>query len=100
MSVLIKGMKMPTMCEECQIRAVDENSYGDIMYERCPITCEDVGGYGWQGKRERHPDCPLVEVKEPHGRLIDAEVVNSALKKRLLAVDTAPTVIEAEGKNE
>ena len=42
-------------------------------------------------------DCEIFEVKAPHGRLIDADVVNSALEKRLLAVDTAPTVIEAEG---
>lgn len=25
-----------------------------------------------------HPDCPLVEVKEPHGRLIDADAIGYA----------------------
>lgn len=43
-------------------------------------------------------DIEVIEIPTPHGRLIDAEVVNSALKKRLLAVDTAPTVIEAEDR--
>jgi hypothetical protein len=47
------------------------------------------------------PDwCPLVEVKEPHGRLIDADRATAeSIKgtgKRLLAIDLAPTVIEAE----
>lgn len=47
------------------------------------------------------PDwCPLVELP-PHGRLIDADAIQDynveTFGKRLLIIDTAPTVIEAEG---
>ena len=30
-------------------------------------------------RRERHPDCPLVEVPTPHGRLIDADSVEKQI---------------------
>ena len=85
MSILIKGEKMPESCTACRM---SDTAY---WYE-CPFYAIDKSDYS----NKRFDKCPLVEVPEPHGRLIDAEVVNSALKKRLLAVDTAPTVIEAE----
>ena len=91
MSVLIKGMKKPENCWECQI------GVNATFHEAsCPFAERIVTRDEFDMHSGIHPDCPLVEVPEPHGRLIDAEVVNSALKKRLLAVDTAPTVIEAE----
>ena len=48
------------------------------------------------------PDwCPLVELP-PHGRLIDADAIQDynveTFGQRLLIIDTAPTVIEAEGE--
>ena len=47
------------------------------------------------------PDwCPLIEVPTPHGRLIDADAIQDynveTFGQRLLIIDTAPTVIEAE----
>lgn len=47
MGVYIKKMKMPRSCVECRLLRVESND-------------EWVGKY-----------CPLVEVTEPHGRLID-----------------------------
>ena len=78
MSILIKGMKMP--------KAGAYLASIDIEEDYAMICIPQLGHF------------VLAEVPEPHGRLIDAEVVNSALKKRLLAVDTAPTIIEAEGE--
>lgn len=48
------------------------------------------------------PDwCPLIELP-PHGRLIDADAIQDynveTFGQRLLIIDTAPTVIEAEGE--
>ena len=44
--------------------------------------------------------CPLIEVPTPHGRLIDADAIQDynveTFGQRLLIIDTAPTVIEAE----
>ena len=55
MGVFIKGMDMPRVCAQCFMD---------------PPCMEALSGEIriWE---ERHPDCPLVEVKEPHGDLVD-----------------------------
>ena len=68
---------------------------------------------GWSGNYNhyhcvefgtRAKQCPLVGLPEKHGRLVDADSITKDSKrrtgKRLLAVDTAPTVLEAEGDGE
>ena len=99
MGVYVKDMEMPESCSSCPLLAgmacPAEASYW------CKIThswIEDVD--------TRLPDCPLIEVKTPHGYLIDA---NKAIKecgiemswscqKWVGEVDllTMPTVIKAE----
>ena len=93
MSILIKGMEMPRNCYECKV-------WFECFNEKPPFNMiKSV--------------CPLVEVKEPHGRLIDIKSVedrkfvtvsndyqrwwNGALES---VIDNAPTVIEAEGREE
>lgn len=87
MSILIKGMEMPKDCWQCP-------------FEKCVLRV----------LVDRHPDCPLVEVPTPHGRLIDADVlntddmieswVNGDLYRHEWCIDewinNAPTIIEAE----
>jgi len=53
MSILIKGMEMPKNCGGCFLR------FGQCSRR---IYMEN-----------RPSDCPLNEVPEPHGRLIDAD---------------------------
>ena len=59
MSIIIKGMKMPKSCEECQVCDYEE---GD-----CLLT----GTYLIQGENtlphngERRDWCPLVEITDP-----------------------------------
>ena len=60
-SILIKGAEMPISCTECPC-------YDDM--ETC--FCNVLDSYCEQYKTERHPDCPLVEIPAPHGRLIEA----------------------------
>lgn len=56
-SVLIRGMEMPRVCAQCFMDPPCSKALsGDINI--------------WE---ERHPDCPLVEVKEPHGDLTDKD---------------------------
>jgi hypothetical protein len=93
MSILIKGMEMPEKCGSC-----------DLFHVESPMHCTVVKGHKTVGAPYGMPRpdwCPLVEIPEPHGRLIDADRVTAeSIKgtgKRLLAIDTAPTVIEAEG---
>ena len=86
MSVLVKGMKMPRDCHECKV-------WFECFDEKPPFNMfKSV--------------CPLVEVKEPHGRLIDADetiriwegaTIEGSIKP---LIDVRPTVIEAEGSEE
>ena len=82
MGVYVKGMEMPNDCMECP--------FSD--YEAwCLIP----------GVISEH--CPLVEVPEPHGRLIDADEITAFLglernDEEVESLDEFPTVIEAEGK--
>lgn len=100
MSVLIKGMEMPTSEEKCK------------FFQPAPFRAPYCVINGVCGGLE---DCPLVPVP-PHGRLIDADELSSDL--RVLAdcvwnqntstswanayeeiddrVQDAPTIIEAE----
>ncbi len=85
MSVLIKGMEMPKNCTEC--------------HARCRLYLN--------GRKFRHPNCPLIEVKTPHGRLIDADKLSNQKYENIWTnrliidaddLDDAFTVIEAEGE--
>ena len=91
MSILIKKMEMPKGCWACPF-AVGKH------YE-CLFTKKSSN---W-GLTTRPSDCPLIEVQTPHGRLIDAnKATEESMKrtgKRLLAIDTAHTIIEAEGSD-
>ena len=79
MGVYIKGMEMPKCCNNCDFN----------------VICNYANGGAHRPK-----GCPLVEVKTPHGRLVDADAL--AMKwifgqpeKR--EIQEAPTIIKAEG---
>ena len=61
MSVLIKGMEMPALCQECDLY-IDGACYakGYRNYRRIMDTAKP-------------DDCPLIEVPTPHGRLGDLD---------------------------
>ena len=59
-------MEMPKNCEECQCSYWTEGVHHDY--------CQAVG-YDTEihyGEKDRPQWCPITEVPEPHGRLIDA----------------------------
>ena len=102
MSVLIKGMRMPENCIKCpmQFGGMCYVMPADVDESRVAPTVEEA----WkQGK----PDwCPLVEIPESHGDLIDRDAlldmvrdVNTDYYCEVLGVtvediDSVPTVIE------
>jgi len=104
MSVLIKGMKMPTSCAECPLKR-DEHLPTECVFRRWyRLSCNDTPSH----HETRDEWCPLVEL-QPHGRLIDADALRIKEFRYLLAngqespkvvfanaIETAPTVIEAE----
>ena len=116
MGVYIRGMKMPKCCSNCEFHWEEDVSF-DIMH-----TCQLKTGYIDEADIHSFPyDCPLVEVPEPHGSLIDKEVLSKAVLKWLppdpcgkeemeypyetdicvsmmMEIEEQPTVIEAEGE--
>lgn len=98
MSVIFKGMWMPQDCDSCWIP-------GSL----CPLWAKtDVGN--------RHQDCPLDELPEKHGRLIDADDMERFMSDTVQGdirqypysdtlwdmafkwIDSRPTIVEAEGE--
>lgn len=71
MSVLIKGMEMPTSCDSCRIMEFEDTNCVEEFYCGCPIVFKAHP----QGVDHRPDYCPLIEVPEPHGRLIDADAI-------------------------
>ncbi len=63
MGIYIKGMEMPTSCRSCPFENGGDCYGGKYKYI---MDVDDYEDY-------RHPNCPLTEVPEPHGRLIDSD---------------------------
>jgi hypothetical protein len=129
MGIYIKGMVMPYGCANCDF--VSEPIYdakGRAIYV-CNAPVEEVSGKEntdgvlalYDGASEAFPDwCPLVEVPEPHGDLVDRNILEQELRNGIKAgnleegyehyaninniddcvecVRYADTVIEAEGE--
>ena len=81
MAIYIKGATMPTSCSSCPF----EN--GGDCYGGKHKRIMDVDDDEEQFRNSRHPNCPLVYIPEPHGRLIDADKLTKEW-------NYAPTVIE------
>ena len=108
MSVLIKGMEMPTSCHSCCFFGqayIWESDFEGYTKSYCNRT----GSHTFDYVDKILPNCPLIPVP-PHGRLIDAD----ALYKDLLEdvgygeaerfndywLGEQPTVIPAEPAEE
>ena len=96
MSILIKGMKMPKNCNDCNFQA------GGWCFARSSEPY--FSDWCVSDVSERPPWCPLVELP-PHGRLIDADVLTTVTEMvngkwktyiEVFEVEDAPTVIESE----
>lgn len=100
MSVLVKGMEMPTNCRECPVA---------LNGKYCRITKSYTTYIVLKARPE---NCPLVEIPVPHGRLIDAEKLKNEYPHDTdwdypvstncyvcESIDNAPTMIEAEGES-
>lgn len=72
MSILIKGMEMPTSCLNCFL----SRSGCRAVLKR--MRAMEAGT--WIPANYRHDDCPLVPVP-PHGRLIDADALEKDIDK-------------------
>lgn len=111
MSILIRGIQMPSECRKCF-----SMEYGTMTGETyCKVNGKTLAESYRPIEFDGRPDwCPMVELPENHGRLMDAD----AFLERFLSVDrtvsfgmtglyvdihdiyniliSLPTVIEAE----
>ena len=98
MSVLIKGLKMPTNCKSCRF-----HGFGGIRDEL--NVCMFTGQSQLTLSPDRMSECPLIEI-QPHGRLIDADLLKTkyhwtddfyeTVYVEAEDIDDAPTIIPAE----
>lgn len=103
MGVYIKGMEMPKTAFDCSVKVNPEERQCVFTHK----TFEETLGLLTE---RRCADCPLVEIKEPHGRLIDGDKLHEEvfdcysrdaydkIMDIVFDIVEAPTVIEAEGK--
>lgn len=109
MSVVIKGMKMPKSCLDCDLTTSICGSLYCIVGKQSDWQLIDLEEIIYS--ESRHPKCPLVPLPEKHGRLIDVdalnqkiiEVVNSGKSDEkftardvIQLIENAPVIIEAE----
>ena len=71
MSILIKDMEMPKNCAKCFVGFCKQ------------IGCEHYIGFD-DYDRACHPDCLLIPIPEPHGRLGDLDELYASIKKWLI----------------
>lgn len=102
MGVYIKGMAMPKAKLECKFWNTDHVCTANMD----GVACDPADGVYLP------ENCPLVEVAEPHGRLIDADALADDLEydaaneqdfykancASWLRSNCNQTIIEAEGK--
>ena len=92
MSVIINGMKIPKSCFDCPLYD-DEESFCKAQNEFLNLIISN-----W----DRAISCPLIELPEHHGRLIDADEMKNlwtgcSINGSILPLlDARPTIVEAE----
>ena len=89
MSVMIRGVEMPSGCNMCQLHVLC------FDYYVCRAKKLERGGYLDVDDQviagRRHRCCPLVEIPTPHGRLIDE---NELLRHKYGFSQTARVIIK------
>lgn len=96
MAILIEGMEMPFTCLTCDFHKC-AGGVGDF----CSLTKRRQFRF-----KNRPKDCPLIEIPEPHGRLIDASEAYDRIAEQEggnyvdmdavgMGLDETPTVIPA-----
>ena len=87
-------MRMPTCCAECEFINMSNILKGDV----CNKTYKSI-----EDEWVRAEFCPLIEIKEPHGRLIDADTIEMPLFESetdeiwmKVAIDSTSTIIDKE----
>ena len=95
MSILIKGMEMPTSCAFCPMFDDVYTHFGDEEVYVCKLGV-NLNYYQYAGNEPK--DCPLVPVP-PHGDLIDRDALPTS-RVEWEDIVNAPTIIPAEDETD
>ena len=115
MRYIVPG-KFPTSCSGCHLFNLDDRDLWCIANHYAGY-CRELSKYIDEDKfvKERHPDCPLISIPTPHGRLGDLDKLEKELQiasedpylkweeariygKAISDVRVARTIIKAEGE--
>lgn len=105
-SVLVKGMAMPKICNKCDFCTYVEKDRDVWCTSTIRIIKRGITRPEYEYQDLPRPDwCPLMEIKTPHGDLIDRDelfipALSSSHDNEMVGdiISDAPTVIEAEGE--
>lgn len=104
--VLVKGMRMPKNCSCCDMCCLSDDKQNFFCTRQIGKL------FHWTLADQRQEGCPLVELPENHGRIVDLDRVLGWLvnEKRVFSMKTsaivvkalksAPTILEASNKTE
>ena len=104
-SVLVKGMKMPENCNKCPMESLElyDSRFGFANgFYKCAFLNQSVEDVMYHG---RLSDCPLVELPDKHGRLVDAgecaeyfweHLDDNGMAGAMNAINEMPTIVESE----
>ena len=94
MSIIIKGVRMPSECRMCPLCQY----YMTVGETRCRRTGEVLAsGFGTIKFSGRSEHCQLAELPEKHGRLLDENDVIDAIHARLRELQTHEVFIRKHG---
>ena len=88
MSVIVKDMQTPSECGYCPLCRYFSSVGATICMVTQATLAEDYKTIRFDG---RHKECPLVELPEKHGRLVDADTLIAEWKDVLNTDDISPT---------
>ncbi len=109
MNVLIKGVDMPKNCDECMFHwhgdgttyCLAQSRLHNLHHIKWPeVTTREAADVF------REDTCPLVELPDKHGRLIDADALEADTDYEdgnyygfsIGQIVDAPTIVEADGE--
>lgn len=87
MSILIKGMEMPTNCYDCPLAMQYYVTLFGKTFKQTKNAYACVLTHKKITSTRRNRFCPLVPVP-PHGRLIDADALRTAMYHEAFETDT------------
>lgn len=98
MSLLIKGMDMPTCCKDCAFSDTYINHNSKLGCFVLVTWCGRLRKFVTSRANARDPECGLREVIKPHGDLIDRNALIDNESQYILSLEESGGILpDAKG---